>query len=110
MVNGDDGLSMRDPNGMDEATADYSRLGLTVRDFMKHDRTGFSFCSHWFDVPSGTAYLESWPKAFYRLLTRKVNLELVDAFMLEVRHHPRKVEMYDFIMKERFNGAGGAEN
>jgi hypothetical protein len=94
MAAGDDGLGWRDPDiSVEELSRRYAALGIVIRDVNRFTREEFEFCSHHFDVRSSKSWLTSWPKALYRLATRKsVSVELVESFLHEVRHHPRRSE------------------
>lgn len=87
-ANGDDGVSMRLATTADSVSCSYKALGIAVRELTQHDRSGFNFCSHFFDCDKRVSYLTSWPKALYRLLTRTSSDLLLEDFLREVRNHP----------------------
>lgn len=101
LANGDDGLSWRDDDqSLDEVIQLYEDLGLEVRGLTACSRDYFEFCSHGFDTETGKSWLLSWPKALFRLGTRKtVTQDLVVDFLREVRHHPRLPEFLGAVSR-----------
>jgi len=94
IANGDDGLCWRDDDqSLEDVIELYSKLGIDARGIKFCERGYFEFCSHGFDTATGKSWLLSWPKALFRLATRKtITPDLALDFIREVRHHPRLPE------------------
>lgn len=92
---GDDALVVRHSRQTQSSVQQaYSNLGLVVREceVIEGEIDSFSTCSHTFAKKrvGWHCYLDSWPKALYKLLTRKSSPELVAAFRHELGDHPDK--------------------
>jgi hypothetical protein len=74
--------------------SDYEALGLTMRDYKTHGNDSFEFCSHRYFKENGIwkAELLSWPKAFYKLVTKSSGLEQWAAVWHEIRHNSDEVK------------------
>jgi hypothetical protein len=92
---GDDCLEQHLP-GVDLVKV-YEGLGFVLRNPQYLNGSLIEFCSHTFRSPEFKPELSSWPKALYKLATRKTTLEQKLAFLYEVRHHPRYVEFKKVI-------------
>lgn len=103
---GDDGTEARPGSQtLSYIKEQYATLGLNARDceIMDKDTKYFSTCSHTFyKRENGTWHctLDSWPKALFRLLTRKGNPDLLAAFSYELGEHPDRMRIMDAA--ERF--------
>jgi hypothetical protein len=88
---GDDCLeALLDADSTKEA---YEELGLTMRDYKTHGNESFEFCSHLYYKSGGQwrAELLSWPKAFYKLVTKNSGLEQWASVWHEIRHNSGEV-------------------
>lgn len=66
----------------------YRKLGFKLRKPVKLKDTELEFCSHEYSKDSNyKPRLTSWPKAFHKLLTRKVDSVQVRAFLYECRNN-----------------------
>jgi len=77
----------------EELEAAYQSIGIPVRNVESCTATDFEFCSHRYKYENGSwiAYLTSWPKTVFSILTDRVpTLEKVTALEYETRHNPER--------------------
>jgi hypothetical protein len=67
----------------------YAAIGFKLREVELLPAGVIKFCSHSFTAPSWKPVLDSWPRCFYKLLTRSVLPDQLYQVLYEVRHHPR---------------------
>jgi len=78
--------------GKDEIMARYAKIGLPVRDVIKHETTTFfNFCSHGFrfEDDQWKCWLNTYPRMMWECARKNVwDAQTDNAIRWEVRHHP----------------------
>jgi hypothetical protein len=82
----------------------YEKLGLNMRDYKTHGNESFEFCSHRYFKDKGQwkAELLSWPKAFYKLVTKTSGLEQWASVWHEIRHNSDEVKTKFIELQKEF--------
>lgn len=96
---GDDCLENHDKTEAEIVKA-YDDLGFKLRDPVLITDDVF-YCSHRFiKSKSWKPALDSWPKALHKLASRKINYDLIDVFLHEVRHNDNYHELKSLLEEE----------
>lgn len=91
---GDDALEAHEVSYKDVQDS-YSKLGFNLRQPEEVGGNSLTFCSHNFSKEIGgwKADLQSWPKALYSALSKKLTPERESAFVQEMGHNDRATEL-----------------
>lgn len=101
---GDDTTDLPDFPGSELADR-YAERGVVLRDLKQYSRDSFEFCSHRYEVVAGrcVAYLTSWRKAIYKLLSAKSPApDAIRGVQYELRHNDPSIwSKVEDILDER---------
>lgn len=94
---GDD--CVEDRVGGERRISEYLKFGFRVTDtaVISESSSGFSFCSHWFDLDSGLSHLESWAKMVFKNVNSEFGLDRGGQVKFELNNHPRRREILDLL-------------
>lgn len=98
---GDDCLEHHEDD-KESVTARYAKLNLVLREVNPLARNEVNFCSHTYtEISPGQwkASLDSWPKALYKALTHKLDMEKAYSLEREVRNNDNKEEIVRCLYK-----------
>lgn len=77
----------------------YLKFGFRVTDtaVIESKSSGFSFCSHWFDLSTGLSYLESWAKMVFKNINSDFGIDRGGQVKYELNNHPQRSEILSLL-------------